>query len=102
MRRFLVLGGVLVMLSCVITLAFASRRIVSEEAAFSAPSAGRCEAAQLNRSALLPGTAVAVTPLPGSYAAPPRTQISLLGAPCPLDLGDARARLARAAPTAGA
>jgi hypothetical protein len=81
MRRFLILGGVLVILSCVITLAFASRRIVSEEAAFSAPSAGRCEAAQLNRSALLPGTAVAVTPLPGSYAAPPRTQISLLGAP---------------------
>jgi outer membrane protein assembly factor BamB len=79
-RRFLILGGVLVILSCVITLAFASRRIVSEEAAFSAPSAGRCEPTQLNRSALLRGTTVAVTPLPGSYTAPPRTQISLLGA----------------------
>jgi hypothetical protein len=80
MRRFLLLGGILVILSCCITLAFASRRIVSEEAAFSAPSAGRCEPTQLNRSALIPGTAVAVTPLPGSYTAPPRTQVSLLGA----------------------
>jgi hypothetical protein len=80
-RRFLVVGGVVVILSCVVTLAIASQRIVSEEAAFSAPSAGRCEAAQMNRSAVLPGTALAVTPLPDSYDAPPRTQISLLGAP---------------------
>jgi hypothetical protein len=35
----------------------------------------------LNRSALLPGTPIAVSPLPGSYDASPRTQISLLGAP---------------------
>src|SRR5262249_52948053 len=34
-----------------------------------------------NRSALLPGTTLAVSPLPGSYDASPRTQISLLGAP---------------------
>jgi Arylsulfotransferase (ASST) len=81
MRRFLLLGGVAVALSCAVTLAFASRRIVSEEAAFLAPAAGRCEAAQLNASALLPGTAVAVTPLPGSYDASPRTQISMLGVP---------------------
>jgi hypothetical protein len=81
LRRFLVLGGVAVILSCAITLAIASRRIVSEEAAFSAPSAGRCEAAPINRSALLPGTTVAVSPLPGSYDAPSRTQISMLGAP---------------------
>jgi hypothetical protein len=81
MPRFLIAGGVAVILSCAVTLAFASRRIVSEEAAFSAPSAGRCEAAQMNRSALLPGTSVSVTPLPDSYDAPPRTQISLLGAP---------------------
>jgi hypothetical protein len=81
MRRFLVAGGIVVILSCAVTLAFASRRIVSEEAAFSAPSAGRCEAAHINASALLPGTTVSVSPLPGSYDAPPRTQISLLGAP---------------------
>ncbi|MHB8242393.1 MAG: arylsulfotransferase family protein [Solirubrobacteraceae bacterium] len=81
MRRSLLVGGVLVALSCIVTLAIASRRIVSEETAFQAPTAGRCEAEQLNRSALLPGTGVAVTPLPGSYDAPPGTQISLLGAP---------------------
>lgn len=81
MRRFLILAGAAVILSCAVTLAFASRRIVSEEAAFSAPAAGRCEAARLNVSALLPGTSVAVSPLPGSYDAPPRTQISMLGAP---------------------
>jgi arylsulfotransferase ASST len=81
MRRLLVAGGVLVVLSCAVTLAIASRRIVAEDAAFSAPSAGRCEAAQMNRSALLPGTALAVAPLPDSYDAPPATQISLLGAP---------------------
>ena len=37
--------------------------------------------AQLNRSAVLPGTSLAVSPLPDSYDASPHTQISLLGAP---------------------
>ena len=46
-----------------------------------APSAPRCVPGTLNRSALLPGTAIAVSPLAGSYDASPRTQISLLGAP---------------------
>jgi hypothetical protein len=46
-----------------------------------APSAPRCVPGTLNRSALLPGTPIAVSPLPGSYDASPRTQISLLGAP---------------------
>src|SRR5262249_2947864 len=45
------------------------------------PSAPRCVPATLNRSALLPGTPIAVSPLPGSYDASPRSQISLLGAP---------------------
>jgi hypothetical protein len=45
------------------------------------PSAGRCTPARLNRSAVLPGTPLAASPLPGSYAASPRTEISLLGAP---------------------
>ncbi|HEY2201775.1 MAG TPA: hypothetical protein VGH56_07800, partial [Solirubrobacteraceae bacterium] len=35
----------------------------------------------LNRSAVLPGSHLAVSPLPDSYDASPRTQISLLGAP---------------------
>src|ERR1035441_4078860 len=89
MRRFLLTAGVLVALSSIVTLAIASRRIVSEEAAFRAPAAGRCEAEQINRSALLPGTTVAVSPLPGSYDATPATQISLLGAPSS-DLGRLR------------
>jgi hypothetical protein len=70
-----------VILSSIVTLALASRRIVSEQAAFTAPSAGRCEASHLNVSAVLPGTTIAVSPLPGSYDAPPRTQISMLGVP---------------------
>src|SRR5262249_41062177 len=45
------------------------------------PSAPRCVPGTLNRSALLPGTSLAVSPLPGSYDASARTQISLLGAP---------------------
>src|SRR5262249_60288688 len=45
------------------------------------PSAPRCVPGTLNRSAVLPGTSLAVSPLPGSYDASPRTQISLLGAP---------------------
>ncbi len=71
----------LVLLSSVVTLALASRRIVAEQAAFTTPSAGRCEAGALNISALLRGSTLAVSPLPGSYDAPPYTQISMLGAP---------------------
>jgi hypothetical protein len=46
-----------------------------------APSAPRCEAAHMNASDVLAGTSLAVSPQPDSYDAPPRTQISLLGAP---------------------
>lgn len=63
------------------TLAFASRRIVAEDAAYRAPAAPECVPSRLNRSALLPGTGLAVNPLPDSYDASYRTQISLLGAP---------------------
>jgi hypothetical protein len=49
--------------------------------AFVAPPAPRCVPSTLNRSAVLPGTSLAVSPLPDSYDASPRTQISLLGAP---------------------
>src|SRR5438874_460057 len=67
-------------------LAFGSQRlIVAKQAASRAPRHGsggaRCAPAVLNRSAVLPGTRLAVSPLPGSRAASPRTQISLLGAP---------------------
>ncbi|HWY17355.1 MAG TPA: arylsulfotransferase family protein [Solirubrobacteraceae bacterium] len=71
----------LVAIACSGTLAFAAKRIVAEDAAYRAPAGPRCVPSQLNRSAVLPGTSIAVSPLPGSYDASPRTQISLLGAP---------------------
>ena len=79
-RRLLIGGSLIVVLSSLTALAFASKRIKSEEAAFALPAAGRCTPTQLNRSALLPGTSLAVTPLPDSYDALPQTQVSLLGA----------------------
>jgi hypothetical protein len=63
------------------TLAVASRRIAAEQAAYRAPAAARCVPSTLNRSAVLPGTSLSVSPLPDSYDASARTQISLLGAP---------------------
>ena len=74
-------AGVLVALCSATTLALASKRIVAEQAAFRAPAAARCTPARPNVSAVLPGTSIAVSPLPGSYDASPHAQISLLGAP---------------------
>jgi hypothetical protein len=49
--------------------------------AASTPTAPRCVPSALNRSALLPGTNLAVSPLPESLDASTATQISLLGVP---------------------
>jgi acyl-coenzyme A thioesterase PaaI-like protein len=81
LRKGLVCGGVAIALASAATLAAASQRIEAEQAAYRAPAVARCQPSTLNRSALLPGTSLDVSPLPGSYAASPRTQISLLGAP---------------------
>ena len=81
LRRALLGSALLVVLSSLTTLAIASRRIAAEQSAFSAPGSARCMPSTLNRSAVLPGTRIAVSPLPDSYDASPRTQISLLGAP---------------------
>jgi Arylsulfotransferase (ASST) len=81
LRRSLVVGGGLVALCSAATLALASRRIVAEQAAYRAPAVGSCVPSRLNRSALLPGTTLSVSPLPDSRDAGPRTQISMLGAP---------------------
>jgi Arylsulfotransferase (ASST) len=89
LRRALVLGAAVIALSSATTLAFASRRIAAEEAAYRAPAVGRCEPSTLNRSAVLPGTSLAVSPLPDSYYASAHTQISLLGA-AKGDLSDVR------------
>lgn len=81
LRQALLGAGVLVALSSVTALALASRRIVAGQATVGAPSAGRCMPSTLNRSAVLPGTSLAVSPLPDSYDASTHSQISLLGAP---------------------
>jgi Arylsulfotransferase (ASST) len=81
LRGLLLGGGALVVLASATTLALASRRIEAEQAAYSVPSAGRCTPSKLNASALLPGTSIAVSPLPDSFDASTETQISLLGAP---------------------
>ncbi len=81
LRKGLLAGGLLVLLGSAATLAIASRRIASEQSAYRAPAAARCLPRTLNRSAVLPGTSVSVSPLPDSYDASARTQISLLGVP---------------------
>jgi hypothetical protein len=80
LRKGLMAGGVFVVLGSVATLAIASHRIKAEQAAFRAPTAARCYPSTFNRSATLPGTGVSVSPLPDSYDASARTQISMLGA----------------------
>jgi len=80
MRSSLMFAAVLAAIASVATAAFASRRVISRDAAYRSPAAARCEARAVNASAVLPGTALAVAPLPGSYDALPSTQISMLGA----------------------
>jgi Arylsulfotransferase (ASST) len=81
LRKAFVFWGVIVALGSAATLAFAAHRIVAEDAAHRAPAAPRCVPSRLNRSDVLPGTSLAVSPLPDSRDASARTQISLLGAP---------------------
>jgi Arylsulfotransferase (ASST) len=78
LRRALLFGGMLVFVASSATLALGSGRIMAEQAAFSGPPAPVCVPSTLNRSDLLPGTKLAVSPLPGALDAPPQTQISLL------------------------
>ena len=54
---------------------------MAEQAAYIGAPAGVCTPPSLNRSAVLRGTSIAVSPLPDSRDAPPHTQISLLGEP---------------------
>ena len=78
------LGGLVVALGCAATIALAAHRIKAEEAAFKAPAAARCMPSTSNVSATLPGTTLSVSPLPDSYDASYRTQISLAGVPAAL------------------
>ncbi|HUN77485.1 MAG TPA: arylsulfotransferase family protein [Solirubrobacteraceae bacterium] len=77
----LLIAGLLVLVCSAGTLAFGGNRIVAEEAAYVGPAAPQCVPSTIDRSAVLPGTHLAVSPLPDSLDASPRTQISLLGAP---------------------
>ncbi|HEY2718756.1 MAG TPA: hypothetical protein VGI52_03930, partial [Solirubrobacteraceae bacterium] len=81
LRRGLVIAGVAVIAGCATTIAIAAGRIKAEQAAFRAPAAARCMPSTFNTSATLPGTTLSVSPLPDSYDASYRSQISLLGAP---------------------
>jgi hypothetical protein len=76
LRRSLI-GGVAIALLA----GFGGERIVAHKASSSGPIAGRCVPTTLNRSAVLPGTTLATSPLADSYDASPNTQISLLGVP---------------------
>jgi hypothetical protein len=62
-------------------LALAAAPVSVAHSARSGADAPRCVPSELNRSALLAGTNLAVSPLPDSYDASQYAQISLLGAP---------------------
>jgi arylsulfotransferase ASST len=81
LRKGLVLGGLTVALACATTIALAAHRIKAEQAAFGAPAVARCQPSTLNVSATLPGTSLSVSPLPDSYDASYRTQVSFAGVP---------------------
>jgi hypothetical protein len=81
LRRALVLLGASILVGSATTLAFAAKRIAAEDAAYKGPDAPQCVPSQLNRSAILPGTSIEVSPLPDSLDAPPQAQISFLGIP---------------------
>ncbi len=78
-RSVLIGAMLLVALGSTAAPALSPHRVRAKDAAFSAPSP-RCVPVHMNRSALLPGTGIAVSPLPDSYDASWRTQISMVGA----------------------
>jgi hypothetical protein len=81
LRRAVALLATGIVLSTITSLAFAAKRIAAEDAAYSGPSAPQCAPSQLNRSDILPGTSIEVSPLPDSLDAPYETQVSFLGEP---------------------
>lgn len=81
LRKALILLGAAIVCGSVAALAFGAKRIVAENAAYKAPAGAQCVPAQLNRSDILPGTKLAVSPLPDSLDAAYDTQISMVGYP---------------------
>jgi Arylsulfotransferase (ASST) len=74
-------GGLVIAVCSAAVIAPAVARIEKEQADYGGPSAAQCLPDRLNVSAVLPGSELAVSPLPGSRDASPHTQISLLGVP---------------------
>ena len=82
MHKGLLLGALLVLLSCLTTVAIGSQRILAEQSAYgAAPSVDQCVPKTLNVSDQLPGSGLIVSPVPGAYDASMYTQISMVGAP---------------------
>jgi hypothetical protein len=81
MRRLLTWWNAVALTAALAVAGFGGSGIVARRAAVKLPSAPRCQPTVMNRSDILPRTALAVSPLPESLDASPRTQISLLGAP---------------------
>jgi Arylsulfotransferase (ASST) len=81
LRRTLVLLAAAILAGSVAALAFGAKRIATENAAYKGLAAPQCVPSQLSRTDILPGTKLAVSPLPGSLDASYATQISLLGYP---------------------
>jgi Arylsulfotransferase (ASST) len=81
LRLAAIVGGMSIVALTAAALAYGAHRITAHDASYQSPGGSGCVPAQLNRSAVLSGTSLAVSPLPGSYDASASTQISLLGAP---------------------
>jgi hypothetical protein len=77
----LVVTGVLALAATLVAVAIATERIGGENAPYTDPPAPGCVPVSLNRSAVIPGTSLSVSPLPDSLDASSVTQVSLLGAP---------------------
>ncbi len=85
-RRLFTWGNASILIAGVAVMGFGGERIILAHAAnkgsaFSASADPRCVPTALNRSDVLPGTTLAVSPLPESLDASADTQLSFLGAP---------------------
>ena len=69
-----------VIIASIATIAYGAKRIVAEQSTYGNPAAPQCVPQTLNRSAVLSGTPLSVSPLPDSLDSSPKTQISMLGA----------------------
>jgi hypothetical protein len=80
-RRFLTRWNAVALTAALAVAGFGGSGIVARRAALKLPTSPRCQPTLMNRSDVLPGTGLQVSPLPESLDASPRAQISLLGVP---------------------